>query len=250
MNRYFLEVCYLGTHYSGFQVQQNANSIQSEIEKALKIFLRRSVQLTGSSRTDSGVHALQNFFHFDFPEVLQQSMVYNLNSLLPADISVIRLHNVNEHAHCRFDAIAREYVYTVYRFKNPFLTDRGYYYPYSLNFDTLNHAASVLLGEHDFSSFSKRNTQVKTYICNISISQWQLSEDVWQYRVRANRFLRGMVRGLVGTMLQVGRGKMQIDALSQALEARDSSLVDFSVPGKGLMLHRVVYSAEMSITSS
>src|ERR1035438_1039152 len=176
MPRYFLEVAYKGTRYSGFQKQDNANSIQEEIEKAFAIYFRKQVEMTGSSRTDTGVHALQNFFHFDFDDVIPQKFLYNINAILPGDIVVKNIHPVKSDIHCRFDATDREYKYHIYKNKNPFLQDRAYYFPYTLNFEKLNKAAKIILGYTDFSSFSKRNTQVKTFECSIKKSEWQIKD--------------------------------------------------------------------------
>jgi tRNA pseudouridine38-40 synthase len=245
MQRYFLEVSYKGSGYSGFQVQKNANSIQAEIEKALEIFLRSRVVLTGSSRTDTGVHALQNFFHFDFEGDILPESRYNINAILPADIVVNGIHPVDAGAHCRFDAISREYAYYVFQHKNPFLQDRAYYYPYKLDEEKLSAAAGVLLTYSDFSSFAKRNSQVKTFQCNILESGWRREGECMVYVVKANRFLRGMVRGLVGTMLQVGRGKISVGRFEEIIRSLDSAQADFSVPGHGLFLLRVNYPGSM-----
>ncbi|MGZ5254934.1 MAG: tRNA pseudouridine(38-40) synthase TruA [Flavitalea sp.] len=240
MNRYFIEVSYKGTSYAGFQVQANAVTIQSEIEKAFKV-LNYEVQLTGSSRTDAGVHALQNFFHFDLQGVFDSSKVYNLNAILPSDISITGIFRMDENAHSRFDAVGREYCYTVYSFKDPFLTDIGYYFPFKIDIDLLRQAAGEVVGSFDFTSFSKRNTQVKTFICMIEESRWEMNGHELKYRVRGNRFLRGMVRGMVGTMLRVGRGQLTVEEFKNIIVSKDSSKADFSVPGKGLRLERVIY---------
>ena len=241
MFRYFLEVRYLGARYAGFQIQQNAKSIQGELERVLAILFRGAVELTGSSRTDAGVHARQNYFHFDSPALLNPGLVYNINAMLPQDLAVISLKQVNARAHCRFDAIARSYQYRVYTFKDPFEFETGYYFPYSLDFDRLQKAAGYFLGRHDFKTFSKRNTQVKTFLCNVQESEWQRAGNSYIYKVRSTRFLRGMVRGLVGTMLLIGRGKLELDQLSSILASGDPGRADFSVPGKGLTLERVDY---------
>ncbi len=240
MPRYFIEVAYKGTHYSGFQVQQNANSIQAEVEKALKIYFRTEFQLTGSSRTDAGVHALQNFFHFDSPVPITDE-TYHLNAILPNDIVVKKIYEVKEDAHCRFDAISREYRYVIYQHKDPFLEESAWYYPYSVNFDLLQQAAQEITRHTDFTSFSKRNTQVHTYQCNIVSSEWSWENERLVYYVKGNRFLRGMVRGLVGTMLQAGRQKISIDQFRSIIEAKDCTKADFSVPPHGLFLIRVNY---------
>jgi tRNA pseudouridine38-40 synthase len=244
MPRYFLEVCYKGTNYSGFQVQENANSIQAEVEKALNIFLRTGeapIQLTGSSRTDAGVHALQNFFHFDSPLAILQKQVYNINSLLPADIAVKHIYPVQPGAHCRFDAISRQYKYFVYQKKSPLLFGRAYYYPYKPDTKRLNELANLILGEHNFSAFSKRNTQVKTFTCNITQSAWQREGECLVYTVTGNRFLRGMVRGLVGTMLKVTKKDEYVEAFKQIIDEGDCNKADFSAPGHGLFLIAVNY---------
>lgn len=241
MPRYFLELAYKGTNYSGFQIQANARSVQQEVEKALAVFLRSNVGLTGSSRTDGGVHAVQNFFHFDYQHNIDQKSLYNLNAILPPDIGVKGLYPVAPDAHCRFDALSREYRYYIYREKNPFLADRAYFFPYTLDRDMLDAAAAVLLEFQDFASFAKRNSQVKTFLCSIMDSGWDEEGGCLVYRVKSNRFLRGMVRGLVGTMLQVGRGRISLEEFMNILRDKDNQRADFSVPGHGLFLFRVFF---------
>jgi tRNA pseudouridine38-40 synthase len=241
MPRYFLELAYKGNHYSGFQIQKNANSIQQEVEKALGIFFRERFTLTGSSRTDGGVHALQNYFHFDYEGVIEKRVIYNINAILPPDIAIKGAYPVAPDAHCRFDALSREYRYYIYRKKNPFLTDRAYFFPYTLDREKLNAVAVLLPEFREFSAFAKRNSQAKTYDCTIMESGWQEDGDCLVYRVVANRFLRGMVRGLVGTMLQVGRGKIGVEEFADVLRNRDNQQADFSVPGYGLFLIRITF---------
>jgi len=241
MSRYFLEVAYKGTQYSGFQVQENANSVQAEIEKAFAVYFREQFQMTGSSRTDTGVHAHQNFFHFDFTGVVPPSSLYNINSILPDDIVVRNVYKVEAESHCRFDAISREYHYYVHQRKDPFLRDRAYYYPYALDLEKLNAVASLVKEYTDFTSFSKRNTQTKTFLCSVIKSVWLKKDDCYIYQVKANRFLRGMVRGLTGTMLQAGRNKTSVDDFKAIIESRDCTKADFSVPAHGLFLTNVNY---------
>jgi len=242
MARYFIEVFYKGTDYSGFQTQENANTIQAEVEKAIEILKKEKIVLTGSSRTDAGVHALQNYFHFDSAlNYSQEKTIYNLNAILPVDIGVRKIVPVNEAAHCRFDAITREYKYYVYRFKNPFLKDRAYYYPYKLDIESLQASAEILKGYTDFTSFSKRNTQVKTFNCKILESRWLEENGCLVYHVRANRFLRGMVRALTATMLKTGRGRQSLDEFRAIIEAKDNTAASFGVPGHGLFLISVAY---------
>jgi len=244
MSRYFIEISYKGTLYAGFQAQQNANTIQDEIEKALQVYFKQPFELTGSSRTDAGVHALQNFFHFDieFAVVPQWDKVaYHLNAILPPDIVVKIIFPVEAAAHSRFDAKYRTYEYTIYAHKDPFLADRAFFYPYKLDMGLLNQAAGLIRENKDFESFSKRNTQVHTFKCTIYESEWIQRGETIVYRVSGNRFLRGMVRGLVGTMLKVGRGSTSIERFKDIIASNDSSLVDFSVPAHGLTLVQVAY---------
>jgi tRNA pseudouridine38-40 synthase len=241
MPRYFLELAYKGANYSGFQIQENASSVQQEVEKALGIFFRATFDLTGSSRTDAGVHALQNFFHFDYEGIIEERLLYNINAILPPDIVLNHIYPVAPDAHCRFDAISREYRYYIYRKKDPFLADRAWFYPYTLDRGKLKAAADLIPTHHDFTTFAKRNTQVKTFRCTIFESTWEEDGPCLVYRVRANRFLRGMVRGLVGTMMQVGRGKLDVAAFDGILEKRNNQLADFSAPGHGLFLHQVSF---------
>ncbi len=241
MPRTFLEVAYRGTQYSGFQIQDNASSIQQEVEKALEIFFRRPFTLTGSSRTDGGVHALQNYFHFDYERLIDKRVLYNINAILPPDIVLKDVRPVASHAHCRYDALTREYRYYIYRTKNPFLADRAWFFPYTLDRDKLAAAAALISQFEDFTSFSKRNTQAKTRLCAVLESGWQEEGECLVYRVVANRFLRGMVRGLVGTMLQVGRGKISVEEFVAIFGKKDNQLADFSAPGHGLFLFRISF---------
>lgn len=228
-------------------MQANANSIQAEMEKAFSIFFRQSVLMTGASRTDAGVHARQNYFHFDFEGEIRQDAVYRLNAILPEDISVHKISKMPAEAHCRFDAESREYRYYIYGKKEPFLKDRAYYYPYRMEWDRMQEAAERIREFTDFSSFSKRNTQVKHFRCSVFESEWEQEGDCRVYHIRANRFLRGMVRGLTGTMLLVGRGKMSVDDFEKMAAGKDSSKVNFNVPAKGLFLEKVKYPAQFNV---
>lgn len=241
MQRYFIEVSYNGAAYAGFQIQQNARTVQSEVQKALAIFFKKEFVLTGSSRTDAGVHALQNFFHFDTDIAIPDKVMYNLNALLPRDIAIKNIIPVNADAHCRFDATSRAYRYYVYNQKNPFLTNSAFFFPYPTDLNILQAAADLIKEYEDFTSFSKRNTQVKNFRCKIEESAWTKEDNKLVYYVKGNRFLRGMVRGLAGTMLQVGRGKIDLTAFRSIIESRDCTNADFSVPGHGLFLCAVNY---------
>ncbi len=250
MPRYFIEVFYKGTNYSGFQTQKNANSIQDEIEKAFLILQKEKVLLTGSSRTDTGVHALQNFFHFDsiLPLHLWSGVegevakfIYKINAVLPEDIVVRNIITVPPGAHCRFDALSREYKYFIYQKKQPFLKDRAYYFPYKIGIDKMQQAAEIIKGYNDFTSFSKRNTQVKSFICQVDKSEWILENEQIVYQIKANRFLRGMVRALTATMLKVGRGTISIQEFVSIIEAKDCTQASFAVPSHGLFLIAIQY---------
>lgn len=244
MSRYFLEVAYKGTNYSGFQVQQNANSIQAELEKAFQTLQKEEIGLTGSSRTDAGVHAFQNFFHFDYSGELNPHFVYKMNAILPGDIVVQKIIEVKNDAHCRFDATSREYKYFIYGHKDPFLRDRAFYFPYKLDLGLLREGAAIIKGYNDFTSFSKRNTQAKTFICNIQECKWEREGDCLVFNVKADRFLRGMVRAFVATLLKMGRQKLSIDEFREVIEGKDSSKASFGAPAHGLFLVSVNYPAD------
>ena len=241
MLRYFIEVAYKGTLFSGFQTQDNAVTIQSKVEEALLTIYKKDFQLTCSSRTDTGVHALQNFFHLDTETELNLKQVYNLNAVLTNDIVIKQISLVEPDKHARFSATHRQYKYYITRERNPFLTETAWFYPYNLDIDALQQAADVLLTYSDFTTFSKRNTQVKTFLCQIIISRWYYENDCLVYEVKANRFLRGMVRGLVGTMLKVGRGLISLDDFKQIIEAKDCTKANFNTPANGLFLVKVTY---------
>jgi tRNA pseudouridine38-40 synthase len=239
--RYFIEVAYKGTKFNGFQIQENAETVQSAIDHALSTLMREKIETTGSSRTDAGVHALQNFLHFDMEKPLHPQFIYKVNAILPPDVLLRHVYGMPDDAHSRFAALSRSYEYTIYMQKDPFLQDRGYFFPYRLDMGLLEEAAEILKGYRDFTTFSKRNSQVKTYICDIMESRWSAGDDRIVYNVTANRFLRGMVRGLVGTMLRVGRGKMTLEGFREAIESRNCVNADFAVPPQGLFLMKVAY---------
>ena len=245
MSRYFIEVSYKGTAYSGFQRQENAHTVQAELEQAIRVLQREELVLTGSSRTDAGVHALQNFFHVDYEGEWHPQAVYKLNAILPADVVVRGIYPVDPEAHCRFDALSRRYRYFLYAEKNPFYRDRAYYFPYTMQRDLLDAAAALLPRYSDFTSFSKRNTQVKSFECQLLESEWKEWEGGICYEVKANRFLRGMVRALTATMLQVGRGKLSLEEFEAVIRAKDCTVASFAVPAHGLFLQEVEFPYEL-----
>jgi tRNA pseudouridine38-40 synthase len=239
MQRYFLEVTYKGTHYSGFQIQENANTIQSEIEKAYQTIHRRPVSLTGSSRTDAGVHALQNFFHFDEEQLLHPQFLYKVNAILPNDIVVKNVYPVKESAHSRFDAASRSYEYRISRVKDPFLQETALYYPYNIDIELLHTTAAIIKAQTNFFAFSKTNTQVNNFNCTIYRSKWHVGDDLLLYRIEGNRFLRGMVRLITASQLKVARGKLALEDFEKLFEG--TSKCGFSVPSTGLFLEKVKY---------
>ncbi|MGN6400521.1 MAG: tRNA pseudouridine(38-40) synthase TruA [Flavisolibacter sp.] len=237
MPRYFLEVSYKGTAYSGFQIQENAITIQSEVAKAFQILHRNSVALTGSSRTDAGVHALQNFFHFDYDSEINPKLVYKMNAILPSDIVVKDIYAMLPKAHSRFDATSREYVYRLHRSKNPFLENVSYFFPYKLDVDLMQQAAAIVKGQTNFFAFSKTNTQVKNFNCKIFTSQWLVEGEELIYNIEGNRFLRGMVRLLTASLLKVGRQKMSLEQFKNLFE--QPVKCGLSLPSEGLFLQKV-----------
>jgi tRNA pseudouridine38-40 synthase len=247
MARYFIEVAYKGTNYSGFQIQENAVTIQDCITKALQTIFKIPFELTGSSRTDAGVHAQQNFFHFDTDVECSIDKLYNLNAVLPKDIAVNRLIAVQPDAHCRFDAIYRGYQYCIHKHKNPFLNDTSWFYPYQIDESLLHHAANFILDNTNFQSFAKQNSQVFTHKCTIVKSTWEKTAWGFTYNVQANRFLRGMVRALVATMLKVARGAMTINQFQQLFIMSNNCKADFAAPAHGLTLLEVQYPSRIRL---
>lgn len=240
MPRYFLEVAYKGTRFSGFQIQENAETVQSAVEKAFKVLHRVPVSLTGSSRTDAGVHALQNYFHFDFEQAVNPQFVYKMNAVLPDEVVIKNLYLMHDEAHSRFDAVAREYEYRLYGSKNPFLKGLAYYYPYVLDRALLQESAAIVKEQTNFFAFAKTNTQVKNFRCTIYKSEWIEREDQLIYNVAGNRFLRGMVRLLTATMMKVGRGRLSMEEF-KALFQSEEEKCSFSIPPTGLFLKEVRY---------
>lgn len=240
MPRYFIEVAYKGTQFSGFQIQENAKTVQSEVEKAFKTLHRAPAALTGSSRTDAGVHALQNYFHFDFDGSVNPQFVYKMNAVLPGEIVVKNLWAMPPEAHSRFDAVSREYEYRLYGAKNPFLQGVSYYYPYVLDLGLLKETAAIIKEQTNFFAFSKTNTQVKNFRCTIYKSEWIEREGQLIYNVAGNRFLRGMVRLLTATQLKVARVRVSLEDFGALFQSEEEKC-SFSVPPTGLFLKEVRY---------
>jgi tRNA pseudouridine38-40 synthase len=241
MTRYFIEVAYKGTAYAGFQIQNNSNTIQGEINKCLSTYLKENISTTTSSRTDAGVHALQNYLHADIEKTITIKDVYHLNAILPNDIVIKNITAMQPQAHSRFDALSRSYEYMIYQQKNPFLIDSAYLYVYPIDVTLLEQCANIFSGTHNFLAFSKRHTDVLNYNCHVLQSYWTQEKDYIAYHVEGNRFLRGMVRSLVATMLHVARGKLPIDQLKELLVQQDNKQAYFDVPAHGLHLQKVKY---------
>ena len=241
MTRYFIEVCYDGTDFGGFQIQNNHTTIQGALENAMQILFRQPIPLTGASRTDAGVHALQNFLHFDTELTITSKHIYNLNAILPNSIVIKNIYRVPSEAHSRFDALKRSYIYKIHTQKSPFLEGRSWYYPFPVNISALQAAADTLLTHTHFESFSKKNTSVNTFDCTITKALWVQEGSSIAFHIDANRFLRGMIRGLVGTMLQVGRNQIDLARFEEIIQLNNEQNVDFSTPAHGLYLSEIQY---------
>lgn len=247
--RYFIYLAYDGTNYHGWQIQPNGDSVQETLMRALSTFLRQEIEVVGAGRTDAGVHARLMVAHFDFGRELDCMMVADkLNRLLPPDIAVYEVKRVKEDAHARFDATYRTYKYYVATRKEPF--NRHYAWrPYNaLDFEKMNEAARTLFDYTDFTSFSKLHTDVKTNNCKIMHAEWtKVNETEWVFTVQADRFLRNMVRAIVGTLVEVGRGKLTIEGFRKVIENKDRGSAGSSVPGHALFLVDVGYPDDLFI---
>lgn len=242
--RYFIYLSYDGTAYHGWQVQPNAVSVQQRMNEALSTLLRgKNSDVTGAGRTDAGVHAHMMVAHFDIEdEVDCVWLPEKLNRILPYDIVVNKVVRVKPDAHARFDAKARTYHYWVYTRKNPFKRHYATRISYPLDFNCMNEAASYLLSVKDFTSFSKLHTDVKTNICRVTKAEWtQVDDDLWQFEITADRFLRNMVRAVVGTLVEVGRGRMSIDDFKRVVAQKDRCAAGDSMPGNALSLVDIAY---------
>lgn len=242
--RYVLRLSYCGTRYHGWQKQQNAHTVQAEIDQALSLLLREPVESIGCGRTDTGVHATSYFLHFDTSAVCDKQLLYRLNKILPEDIAVHDIREVSEFFHARFDASWRAYEYHIHTEKNPFLNAYSWYHPQPLHVDLMNEAAALLLQYTNFQCFSKTNTQVYTYECTLMRAQWEQQGTQLIFHIEANRFLRNMVRAIVGTLLEVGSGSMPPVQLHEIIESGNRSNAGQSVPAHGLYLTKVWYNEQ------
>lgn len=247
-NRYFFEIAYHGGHYNGWQSQHNAVGVQTIVENVMSKMFRTDVSITGSGRTDTGVHCEQQFFHVDLekafdPELLMQRM----NSFLPRDIAIKSIRAVQSDASARYDAIERVYRYQINRAKDPFLEGLSWHFFKPVNVEAMNRTAASMLGERDFECFSKVKTDVNHFICDIRRAGWMEKGNALIFTVAANRFLRGMVRAIVGTLLDVGTGKITEREFVSILQSRDRRKAGANVPAHGLYLEKVKYPSKIFI---
>ena len=239
--RFFIDITYKGTNYHGWQIQPNVPSIQEEINKSLNLVLNQKVSVVGAGRTDTGVHARQMFAHFDFNKNIDFSnLLSKLNGCLPSDISINKIFEVKNNVHSRFDALSRTYKYFIHHQKDPFCTN-SYFLAKKLDVKLMNMSCKYLLGEKDFTSFSKKNTQVHTNMCNVSYAKWEEKNNKLIFTIESNRFLHNMVRSIVGTLIKVGQLKIDYKSIYSILQKKDRSSAGFSVPAKGLFLTKIEY---------
>lgn len=245
--RYFIYLSYDGTNYHGWQVQPNAVSVQGCLNKSLSTLMRTEIEAVGAGRTDAGVHAHCMVAHFNHSSAIDCAwLAEKLNRILPHDIAVLRVVHVQDNAHARFDAITRTYHYWIYTRKNPFSRHYATRITYPLDFNRMNEAASYLLSVDDFTSFSKLHTDVKTNICKVYAARWiQVEPDLWMFEIKANRFLRNMVRAVVGTLIEVGRGRMSIADFEKVIAMKNRCAAGDSMPGNALSLVDIEYDKSL-----
>lgn len=247
MPRYFIQLAYNGTNYNGWQIQHNTpNTIQQVLQEKMSMIFNESIEVVGCGRTDTGVHAKDYYAHFNSEKIdvyeKSANYIYKLNKVLPLDISIKKLYAVNDQANARFDAESRTYEYLIHSYKNPFLNQTSLFVFGNLNFIEMNEAASYLLNITDFTSFSKVHTQTKTNNCAVSLARWdQINDTEFIFTITANRFLRNMVRAVVGTLLEVGKGKISIEDFKQIIANKNRSDAGMSVPGHALYLTNIQY---------
>lgn len=240
--RYFIELSYNGKNYHGWQMQPDAISIQEKLNEALSKVWQETIEVVGAGRTDTGVHAKQMFAHFDVQSQVKEEIVYKLNSILPNDIVVSKLVEVEPEKHARFDAVSRSYEYKIWLGRNPFLLDFSWQiHSQYLDVDAMNQAAKILLKYKDFQSFSKVKTDVYTYNCDIFDAYWEVNNEELTFYISANRFLRNMVRAIVGTMVDVGLGKISVLDFEEIIKSKNRSNAGLSVPARGLFLTEIKY---------
>nr|WP_294787533.1 tRNA pseudouridine(38-40) synthase TruA [uncultured Flavobacterium sp.] len=240
--RYFIQFAYNGTHYHGWQIQPNASSVQETLNKAFSVLLNEPISIMGAGRTDTGVHATEMFGHFDTEKTLDVPLLmHKLNSFLPKDIAIFDIILVHDDAHCRFDASKRTYEYHINTVKNPFLQELSWYVNQKLDVDFMNEAAQILLKHTDFQCFSKVHTDVNTFDCTIFEASWKQEDGKLIFTIAANRFLRNMVRAIVGTLINIGLHKITLADLENIIASKNREKAGFSVPAHGLYLTKIDY---------
>ena len=234
---------YDGSRYHGWQIQPNGDSVQQQLQRGLSLLLRCDIIVTGAGRTDAGVHARMMVAHFDYQgEIDGRQLAYKLNKLLPRDIAVERVERVDDDLHARFSATSRMYRYYLHTQKNPFLSNTSCEIHYHLDFNKMNEAARVLMEYDDFGAFCKAHADVKTTLCDVTVAEWhQTSPTTWYFEIRANRFLRNMVRAVVGTLIEVGRGRVTIDDFRKIVEGKKRTEAGESMPAHALFLEDITY---------
>ena len=243
--RYFVYLNFKGTNFHGWQVQPNGTSVQEELEKALSILLQEKIAISGAGRTDAGVHAKLMIAHFDTDRnFVSSKFIFNLNNVLSDSISIISLREVQPDFHARFDAISRTYQYIITPKKDPFQSELTHRYTKNIDINTMNVAAEKMLGERDFSCFSKSKTQTYTNNCNLQKAEWTEVDGLFVFEIKANRFLRNMVRAVVGTLLEINEGKRTVESIQDLIESKNRSNAGVSVPAKGLFLVDIEYPSK------
>jgi tRNA pseudouridine38-40 synthase len=249
-HRYFIRLSYIGTGFCGWQVQPGKRSIQGVLDSALSLILQEEIKCTGAGRTDTGVHAKRFVAHFDSVKSdlhKRQNTIFRLNRVLPFEIAVISILPVKDNAHARFDAISRRYEYTISKTKDPFQTGLSLYRTGQLDIEAMNQAAKLMMYYRDFTSFSKLHTDVKTNNCHITSAFWKEDNNLYIFTITADRFLRNMVRAIVGTMLDIGSGKISPEGIKTIIEAKDRGKAGKSVKAEGLSLVEIEYPPELFI---
>lgn len=244
MKNYRLTIQYNGMNYSGWQIQPNADTIQQQIEQAIQIITKAKINLIGSGRTDAGVHALGQVANFRIEDdLILNKFQHSLNSILPNDIAITDVSEVKENFHSRFDAKKRSYLYIINSLKSPFYKDFTYYYPpiRKLDVEQLNSISNRFIGEFDFTSFAKKNTETKDKVCNITLSQWRKNKELYFFRIDGNRFLHGMVRGIIGTILEIAEKNYPKNKVEDILSLKDREAAGRGVQASGLYLYKVKY---------
>lgn len=243
--RYFIDISYFGKNYHGWQIQENAITVQEILDKSLSTILKTEIKSLGSGRTDTGVHAMSQVAHFDFNGNIIENFLYRINSLLPRDISINSINGVKENVSARFDAISREYIYKIHTKKSPFLNDYSYYYKSDIDIELLNKACDIIKKFKDFQTFSKVKTDVNNYNCNVSYAAIEKENNSYFFKVTSNRFLRGMVRAIMGTLFEINENKIELEFLEDIIIKKERKLAGPSVPAHGLYLNKVLYEEDI-----